>query len=127
MTRLLAFLAVLSLIASCSSGPSRTERAAEERMVAGDDHFQRGDYIAAIPIYRDALGRHPDYPRALLQLGISWERLGMVKRALELYQRLRASAPESEAASAAGRRVRELEKLKKWNPNKGPKAKEILD
>lgn len=124
--RLLPAAALLAAALGCS-GPSRAEREAESRALEGDAFLQKGDALGALRIYEAVLADLPGFPRAALQRGICWERLGRVDQAVAAYDEFLAAAPDRPEAAAARARRDRLNALKAWDPAKGPKAKETLD
>jgi tetratricopeptide (TPR) repeat protein len=119
--------ATLALLLLCAGCANRALREAEERTVQGDVPFGQGNYTAAIPVYEQVLQQLPNYPRALLQLGICWERLGMTDRAVQAYEGLLTNSADSPEAPRARARRDRLTELKIWDPSKGPKPKDVLD
>jgi tetratricopeptide (TPR) repeat protein len=116
----------LSILSACG-GPSAAERMAEQSTTAGDALFNQGRYLDAIPSYESALQSQPGYPRALLRLGVSCERLGMIDRALQSYEQILTAGAESPETAEARRRRDRLVQLKSWDPTRGPKPKEEFD
>jgi len=117
-------IAVLLFCLGCSG---RALREAEELTLQGDIPFGQGNYTAAIPVYEQVLQQLPDYPRAQLQLGVCWERLGLVERATQAYDTLLARSADSPEAPLARARRDRLAGLRTWDPSKGPKPKDLLD
>ena len=109
-----AFLVIVCL-ASCRSGPARTDRVTQNSIRQGDVCLEQGDVRGAISFFEEALDRSPDHPGALLRLGMCWERRSVVDRALELYNQLLSVAPGApESEDAKERRDRLIRRRTGW-------------
>jgi tetratricopeptide (TPR) repeat protein len=60
----------------------------------GNVHFLKGDHLAAVKSYREALAKNPRYVEAYLRLGETLSAMGQPERALTEYRKALALAPE---------------------------------
>ena len=117
---------LLLLLAACRGGARRTEDPGARRS-QGDACFERGEFVAAVSHYEEALRQSPAHPKVLLRLGQCWESLGITSRAIPCYEQLLHAAPQSPEAPKAREQLDRLRELEKWDPNAGPPPEVILD
>jgi tetratricopeptide (TPR) repeat protein len=67
--------------------------------------------LAAIDMFKRALGSAPAFPQALFGLGEAYRSQGSPTQAIEAYKRYLEAAPGGADAPAARRQLRELESL----------------
>lgn len=86
-----SFVLLVSLAGSAAAQPADATVAAE-RFAAGEDAYNRGDYVRAAEAFDAAFAADPQ-PAALWNAARSWHRAGERARAANLYQRYVGEAP----------------------------------
>ena len=102
---------IVSILYAQDSKPANSQlnmASAEQQRLIGDFFFSKGNDIAAIARYKEAIKLQPDLKAAHDGLGRSLERMGKYDEAISVYQDFISRFPDSPAISEFKARIAEI-------------------